>query len=211
MTDKSFKSYWIGEDTNYNEIWSDYEEGLDGYSRKFNSMSVYLFRIKFKYPPSNLPLFNHEAIYKTIKGYYHDIKYLCFDRQTFNQMGPLFLYDIRRGSGDWGFLAELPVALLLLWTIRKNISLSMAIKNKDEILKFQKEHFPDASEDVALGFNKIKTSDELDEMTAIAIKELHKQQIEEIKISKIPFSKTKPNEIEKNLIILPSKENDDKD
>lgn len=209
MTD-TFETYWIGKGTNYNEIWSNYEEGLNTYSTKFNSMSVYLFRIKFKYPPSNLPLFNHEAIFKTIKGYFHDIKHLCFDEQTYNQMGPVFLYDIHRGSGVYDFLSELAPALILLWTLRKNIRLSAAIKNKDEILKFKKEHFPNASDEVALGFNKIKTPEELDKITAIAIKELNKQQIEEVKISKYPFNRNKPDEIEKNLIILPNGEDKDK-
>lgn len=109
----SFEEYWIGKGIDYERIWEDYNDGKDWYLNKFKSMNTHLLQIKFQYPGPELPLINHEVLYKTIKGLYHDVKERCFSTEEYNQFGPLFLYDIQRGSGIFEFLGD-PVPLLML-------------------------------------------------------------------------------------------------
>lgn len=58
--------YWIGEHVDYEGVWRDYEDGL-AYIDKFKSIRAHLIRIELNQFPANLPLFNHDAVYKTIK------------------------------------------------------------------------------------------------------------------------------------------------
>lgn len=68
----SYDEYWIGQDIDYARLWNDFDDGI-GYIEKYNSRPAHLLRLTFERFPANLPLFNHEAIYKTIKGTYHDL------------------------------------------------------------------------------------------------------------------------------------------
>jgi hypothetical protein len=66
-----FDECWIGKGVDYRELWNDFEDG-SGYIEKFQTREVHLFQLEFERHPANLPLFDHEAIYKTIKGCFHD-------------------------------------------------------------------------------------------------------------------------------------------
>ena len=94
--------YWIGENIDYDKIWDAYDQG-QAYIQKFQSMRVHLFRLKLREHPRNLPLFNFEAVYKTIKGYFHDLKKLCLNSKDYAMAGPLFVYSVNRDSGIWDF------------------------------------------------------------------------------------------------------------
>jgi hypothetical protein len=102
----SVEEYWIGQGVDYKAVWVSYEEGL-GYIDKFRKMRVHALRIELAQFPSDLPLFNHEAVYKTIKGYFHDLKQQCLSPGESDVAGPLFLYSVERASGIWTFLGEL--------------------------------------------------------------------------------------------------------
>jgi hypothetical protein len=94
--------YWIGENVDYSKLWDAYNSGKDGYIQKFHSMKTVPVRIEFDLPHSHDPLFNLEAIYKTLKGLYYDFKSSCItDKNERDKAGPLFVYSIERGSGDW--------------------------------------------------------------------------------------------------------------
>ena len=43
----SFEEYWIGKGVNFDELWSNYENGQP-YIDKFRSMDVYLLQLSFE-------------------------------------------------------------------------------------------------------------------------------------------------------------------
>src|SRR2546423_3071212 len=127
----SMYEYWIGEGVDYKKVWRDYEDGL-AYIDKFKSMRAHLIRIELNQFPANLPLFNHEAVYKTIKGYFHDLKQLCLSHEEYMYASPLYLYDVRRGSGIWDFLGELRQLLLLGTTLADEKVIGQQLDNIDK-------------------------------------------------------------------------------
>jgi hypothetical protein len=134
--------YWIGRDVDFRKVWNDYESGL-GYIDKYHSMEVYLIRITFKQYSSDLPLFNHEAVYKTLKGYFHELKLQCLSQQEYNVAGPLFLYDVERASGKWSFLGELRHLILLGTTLTEEKIFGQRIENFQKKLQILRENFGD--------------------------------------------------------------------
>jgi hypothetical protein len=71
-----YEQYWIGRHVDLDQLWRDYDDG-DGYIAKVKSTRLHLLRLTFSGHPAHLPLFDHEAIYKTVKGSFHDIKAEC--------------------------------------------------------------------------------------------------------------------------------------
>src|SRR5205809_6832387 len=96
------RQYWIGEGLDYDAVWAAYESG-SGYAQKFRSMRVHLLRITLREPPVELPLFNLEVVYRTTKGYFHELKKAYLTREEYERAGPLFVYRIDRSSGIWDF------------------------------------------------------------------------------------------------------------
>lgn len=76
-----FFNYWIGEGTDLKKYWNAYYEG-EGYKQKFLSMKCHVFEITFAKNEINLPLYNLEPIYKTLKSYYHDVKGLLISKRV---------------------------------------------------------------------------------------------------------------------------------
>lgn len=139
-TDASYYEYWIGKDTNYEQLWNDYERGADVYRDKFKSMKVFLIKFKFKYPNKKLPLFNLEVIIKTIKGLYHDFKdprNNFLSESEYNNEGPIFVYSIERNSFDPNFLIVGGKAVIFLMFVCKQYLdiKGQLLKNKGEKLK----------------------------------------------------------------------------
>lgn len=188
-----FYEYWIGENIDLENIWEIFDEGKI-YVEKYNSMEVYLFRLQFNHA-LNLPLFDHEAISKTIKSLFHDLKKECFSDLEYNRLGPIFLYEINRGSAIWTFLAELKPLLIfstvlstaLLWGKLEGQSLNNLNKKIDIIRKL----YPDASD--------LDVQDFINAWTFIGRKKvlnrLAKQGLEKIEISKEPFNGKKEIEM----------------
>lgn len=179
----SVYEYWIGEDVDYEKVWRDYEAGLL-YIDKFKSMKVHLIRIELNQFPANLPLFNHEAVYKTMKGYFHDLKQLCLSPDEYNYAGPLYLYDVRRGSGIWDFLGELRQLLLLGTTLTDEKVIGQQLDNLDKKLEIIKKHFGDSirPEDFQR-FMEARTPQQIE----AAFQKLIQQGIRKVEVSKIPF------------------------
>jgi hypothetical protein len=91
--------YWIGARINYEEIWTAYESGL-GYIDKFRSIPAHILTIEFEHSYLSDPLFDHEAIFKTLKGLFHDLKQQNLSEKEFNNSRPMFLYSVERGSPE---------------------------------------------------------------------------------------------------------------
>jgi len=109
-----FYEYWIGRDIDLENIWEIFDEGK-GYIEKYKAREAYMLRLHFDGYSSDLPLFDHEAILKTIKGLFHDLKKECLTESEYDHFGPIFLYDVNRGSSILTFLAELkPLVMFAL-------------------------------------------------------------------------------------------------
>lgn len=180
----SIEEYWIGRGINYQAVWQSYEDGL-AYIEKFHTMRVHILQIELREFPSDLPLFNHEAVYKTIKGYFHDLKQQCLPRDEYSAAGPLFLYSVERASGVWSFLGELPQLLLLGATLADEKVMGQQLENLDMKLSILSKYFGEAavSRDAFQAFMRANTPSQL----KIAVERLISEGIDKIQISTQPF------------------------
>jgi hypothetical protein len=175
--------YWIGKGVDYERVWRDYESGLE-YVDKFISIRSHLIRIELTEFPKHLPLFNHEVVYKTIKGYFHDLKQICFSADEYVYAAPLFLYSVGRGSGVWEFLVELRQLLLFGTTLADEKTVGQKLDNIDKRLEILRKHFGDAVRPRDFQkFMQARTSAQID----LAIQKLIRQGIRRVQISKEPF------------------------
>jgi hypothetical protein len=175
--------YWIGKGVDYRSVWDSFEQGY-GYIDKFHSMRVHLLRIQFALPAISDPLFNHEAIYKTIKGYFHDFKQHVLTSRQYQKAGPLFLYGIDRGSGIWSFLGEIEPLIPFGATLAEELVIGQHITNLTAKLDFLKAHFgSDVSPELFEAFMKARTPAALDD----AVCRLYAQRLTRVSISERPF------------------------
>lgn len=194
----SFEEYWIGKGVAYEELWSNYENGR-GYLDKYRSMQVHLLQLSFQQYTPDLPLFNLEVIFKTSKGLFHDIKKAYLTPSEYDRAGPMFVYDISRGSEKWRFLGELKPLLLFgiaVWTqIRKGTEQYKAerIALIDGLLR----RFPNANlEDVMNYVNSFPGRDQ-----EKALERLYGQNLRSVEISRAPFTGS-ISQSEKELLSL---------
>jgi hypothetical protein len=106
------REFWVGEGVDYKALWDAYDRGDLVFPDKYFSQKQHLLVIEFDNPfdlgrEKPVPLFDHEAVYKTIKGLFHDIKKKNLDPREYNGSTPLFLYSVERGSAVYKFLGEL--------------------------------------------------------------------------------------------------------
>lgn len=164
-------------------VWDAYDSGQP-YIDKYDSMRVHVIRIRLTHQPARLPLFNHESVFKTIKGYFHELKRLCLSEDEYFSAGPLFIYSVERESGMWTFLGELRQLLLLGTTLADEKMSGEKLVNMDKRIEFMKKHFGDAvsPKDFQM-FMKAKTPRQLEK----ALQRLVEQGIERIEISSKSF------------------------
>jgi hypothetical protein len=178
----SINEYWIGEGIDVRDVWNDYDGGR-AYEQKFRNMRVHLIRLTFD-SPASIPLFNHDAIYKTVKRYFHDLKMLCFSRSDYEQAGPLFLYKIDRGSTVWEFLGELRQMLLFGTTLSDQKLIGQRLDNVDKKLAILKNHFGvSARPEDFRAFMQAQAVPDLEE----AVQRMIDQGLRRVEISKNPF------------------------
>ena len=196
MDDKFFYEFWIGQNSDLSKYWTAYKEG-EGYKRKFSTMKCHLIEITFEQTPKDVPLFNLEPIYKTLKTYYHDLKRDTLSRDEYNSAGPLFIYEINRGSGIWSFLGELWYLLILGTTLSEEKIKGQRIENMERKLKILKEYFGDSNvrPELFQAFMHADTPNEMEE----AMQNLFEERIKTIKISKSPII-TSVEEARKEMI-----------
>jgi len=186
-----FYEYWIGKDINLKKYWAAYKDGK-GYRDKFTDMQCHVFEITFDTPPKHLPLFNLEPIYKTLKSYYHELKKDILSRNEYGSAGPLFIYEVNRGSGIWTFLGELWYTLVLGTTLTEEKIKGQRLDNIEKKLRMLKEYFGDGNVRSELFENFMKADTPIE--TQESLQNLFAEKIKIIKISKHPFT----GEIEEN-------------
>ena len=189
--DGFFYEFWIGEDINLKKYWTAYKNG-QGYIQKFNDMKCYVLEITFETPSKHLPLFNLEPIYKTLKSYYHDLKKDILSNNEYGSAGPLFIYEINRGSGIWTFLGELWYTLILGTTLSEEKIKGQRLDNLEKKLRIMKEYFGEGNVRPELFENFMKADTPIE--TQEAVQSLFEEKIKTIRISKQPFT----GEIEDN-------------
>ena len=176
--------YWIGKGVDYDGIWKAYDSGHE-YMDKYQSMEVHLIRITLSQQAAHLPLFNHEAVFKTLKGYFHDMKVLCLSPDEYSEAGPLFLYGVDRGSGIWSFLGELRQLILLGTTLADEKVIGQKLENMDKRFDLLRKNFGHSvSTEDFKRFMAAKTPRQLEN----ALQRIIEQGIEKIEISQRPFN-----------------------
>jgi hypothetical protein len=175
--------YWIGEGVDYDAVWAAYEVG-GGYVQKFNSMRVHLLRVTLRDQPRELPLFNFEVVYKTMKGYFHDLKKACLPRDQYEVAGPLFIYRVDRSSGVWDFLGELRQLLMFGTSLADEKLMGERLASLEKRMEFLRKYFGDAvSQEDFERFMRAKTPRQLER----AMQKLFAQGVKGVEVSSEPF------------------------
>jgi len=180
-----YEEYWVGKGIDLGTLWGDFERGNNLYVGKYFSTRVYLLQLSFeKYEP-NFPLFNLEAILKTSKGLFHNLKKSYFSLDEYNLAGPLHVYDICRGSEKWRFLAELKPLLLFAIAIWNQIRKGTARHKAEQLALVEglRQRFPNSNiEDIMNFVNSLTMHEE-----EAALQKLYDQNLKSIAISTQPF------------------------
>lgn len=145
----SVEQYWIGKDLELDQLWEDFESGRE-YIQEVSKCRLHLLRLTFAGHPIQMPLFDHEIIYKTVKGTFHDVKTECFTPEAYAEAVPIFLYSVERGSGIFEFLAQFDP--LITWVVALGAAATwyrkaLVLDNNfdQERFLFIKRNFPNAS------------------------------------------------------------------
>ena len=144
------EQYWMGKDLDLEGLWEDFDSG-SGYIAKVSSSELHLLRLMFNGHPAHLPLFDHEVIYKTVKGTFHDVKAECFTPEAYNNAAPIFLHRVDRGSGIFEFLAQFDPLMTWIVALGGAATWYRATLAKDQEfdekrLKFIRDNFPGVSD-----------------------------------------------------------------
>lgn len=183
-----YEEYWIGKGIDLDSLWDIYEEG-QGYVAKVCDSELHLIRLTFSGPPSTLPLFDHEVIYKTVKGTFHDVKEECFDPERYNRSVPIFMRRIDRGSGIFEFLGQFDPVLTWIAAIggamlvyRKLLSADQDYDQKR--LDFLLSKFPQGSREDVSAYMKAWTTFGRRRI----LQRLIKHGLEKVEVSTLPIS-----------------------
>jgi hypothetical protein len=179
-----FEEYWIGKGIRVEQIWLDYEQG-SGYENKYRSMEVHLLQLSFRKYSPELPIFNLEAVLKTSKSVFHNLKRNYLSPHEYETFGPLFVYDIGRGSEKWRFLAEIKPALLFAISLWNQIRKGTARHKAEQVVLIDelRRQFPSASiDDIFSYINSLPGCEE-----QAALEKLCNQGLDSIQISTSPF------------------------
>lgn len=63
----SVKTYWKGEGIRLGRLWRDFDDG-PAYMQNVAASELHLLRLTFARHPPQLPLFDFEVVFKTVKG-----------------------------------------------------------------------------------------------------------------------------------------------
>jgi len=188
----SVEQYWMGKGLDLDGIWQDFDGGV-GYMQKTAGSPLHLLRLTFGDHPTNLPLFDHEVLFKTVKGTFHDVKAECFSDEAYGKAAPIFLHRVDRGSGVFEFLAQFDP--LMTWVValgaaamwyRKAFTADQELDEKR--LTFIRTNFPSASKSEVQAYMKAWT-------TFGRRRVLHRligQHLERVEVSTAPLSSSQP-------------------
>lgn len=204
------EAYWMGKGLDLDALWNDFDGGA-GYIQKVGSSRLHLLRLTFGGHPLNQPLFDHEVIYKTVKGTFHDVKAECFTKEAYDEAAPIFVYRIDRGSGIFEFLGQFDP--LMTWVValgsaafgyRKLLSVDQEFDEKR--LTFIQAKFPNANASDAQAYMKAWT-------TFGRRKVLHRLiglHLEQVELSPLPHIPAQPQALVnmEAIVELPPREKD---
>jgi hypothetical protein len=179
---RSREQYWIGAGIDYGEIWSAYESGL-AYIDKFHSIPAHVLVIEFESSQSYDPLFDHEAVFKTLKGLFHDLKKENMSEKEYNASSPMFLYSVERGSSIYRFMGGLRELLMHGMMLSDEKIMKTHLDNTQKRIDFVKKNFRNVDEDSLRKFIMARTTYDMDE----ALEKLIARGIKSVKISTEPI------------------------
>ena len=146
---------------------------------------------RLKIQPHNLPLFNLEVVPKTFKAYFHELKMLSLNQSEYNEAGPLFVYEINRGSSIWSFWGGLRHLVLFGTTLADEQLKNLLLDNKskeleilDKKIDILEKHFSFAVE--KRDFQQFMQAQKPDELK-MAVNKLLESGVVKVEISKKPF------------------------
>jgi hypothetical protein len=174
--------YWIGARINYAEIWAAYESGL-AYIDKFHSTPAHVLTIEFESAQSGDPLFDHEAVFKTLKGLFHDLKKENMSEKEYNASSPMFLYSVERGSSIYRFLGGLREMLMHGMTLSEEKIMKIHLDNTQRRIDFVRKNFRNVDEEAVRTFVMARTTYDMD----AALEKLMTRGIKSVKISADPI------------------------
>ncbi len=206
----SIEQYWMGKGIDLDGLWQDFDAGA-GYVQKVAVSPLHLLRLTFAHHPLNLPLFDHEVVFKTVKGTFHDVKAECLTLEAYDEAAPIFLHRVDRGSGVFEFLAQFDP--LMTWIValgaaatwyRKSLAADQDLDEKR--LTFIRTNFPSASTSEVQAYIKAWT-------TFGRRRVLHRligQHLERVEVSNSPHSSPEsPTMVNMNIVVaLGQNEND---
>jgi hypothetical protein len=94
----SLEEYWVGKGIDLEGLWMSFDAGR-GYEQKVAASELHLLRLTFAEHPRHLPLFDHEVLYKTVKGTFHDVKAECLSPEAYDAAGRSFFTASIAGPG----------------------------------------------------------------------------------------------------------------
>jgi hypothetical protein len=206
----SVEQYWMGKGLDLETLWLDFDGG-SGYVQKVEASPLYLLRLTFAQHPQHLPLFDHEVVFKTVKGAFHDVKAECFTPAAYDDAAPIFLHRVDRGSGVFEFLAQFDP--LMTWVValgaaatyyRKSFGTDQELDEKR--LTFIKNNFPSASTNEVQAYMKAWT-------TFGRRRVLHRligQHLARVEVSKSPHNSAQPpTMVNMQVVVVVAQEGND--
>jgi hypothetical protein len=179
----SFYEYWIGRNVDISGVWRDYEEGA-GYERKFRQTTCHLLEIEFDLPSATDPLFSFEAVFKTTKRYFHDMKQACLPPREYDEAAPLYFYGVPRGTAIWQWLGELRQLLLFGTTLGDEKVVGQTLDNLDKKLSILSKYFGSGVNPKDFdAFMRAKAAPEIE----AAVRKMLRQKIKRVSISTRPI------------------------
>jgi hypothetical protein len=178
----SVYEYWIGRDVKLDAVWRDYESG-GGYEQKFRQTTCHLIEIEFDEPPIGDPIFAFEAMFKTTKRYFHDLKQLCMSARDYEEAAPLYFYGVERGSSVWQWLGELRQLILFGTTLGDEKVVGQTLDNLDKKLSILRKYFGSGVNPKDFdAFMRARAQPEVE----AAVRKMLKQKIKSVRISRRP-------------------------
>jgi hypothetical protein len=191
----SIYDYWIGRDVDVAQAWRDYEAGEE-YERKFYERTCHLLEIEFDLQVGH-PIFPFEAIFKTTKRYFHDLKRACLTASEYDLAAPLYFYGVERGSAVWQWLGELRQLLLFGTTLGDEKVVGQTLDNMDKKLSILHKYFGgDVNPRDFQKFMRAKTAPDIE----TAVQKMLRRKIKRVSISTEPVKPGLP--LPKELIDL---------
>ena len=184
----SVEQYWMGKDLDLDSLWQDFDSG-SGYMQKVAASQLHLLRLTFAGHPTNLPLFDHEVVFKTVKGTFHEVKAECLTPKAYDDAAPIFLHRVDRGSGVFEFLAQFDP--LMTWVVALGAaamwyrtSLAADQELDEKRLAFIRKEFPTASLSDVQAYMKAWTTFSRRRV----LERLIGQNLQRVEVSKTPYS-----------------------